>query len=221
MGFPQKVVDTVLIKCKRHCCLCGKYVGINIELHHIKQKADGGKDTEDNCIPLCFNCHAEVQSYNTHHPKGHKYTNTELKQRRDEIYLRVQNEIVNLLSENDISKARIIMNTYGRLLEHVITLDPCAEPFNIILIDYLDEVCDFLNSYSYDFENHGLEQQKCSLITSLTALRNLFLNNNYFHVLNDGRRYFNNYSVNEYRNVVYNLRLTIRNSYYSFRDALR
>lgn len=221
MGFPKKVADNVLVKCKRHCCLCGKYFGINIELHHIKQKADGGEDTEDNCIPLCFNCHAEVRSYNTHHPKGHKYTDTELKHRRDEIYLRVQNEIINILSVNDISKARKIMDTYGRFLEQLIALDPCAEPFDIMTIDYIDGICDYLNSYSYDFENHVLEQQKCNLINSLIELRNIFINDDYFHILNDGRRCFNNYSVNEYREAVYNLRINIRNSYCSFRDTLR
>lgn len=59
MGFPASVADDVLVRCNRHCCLCGKYVGQKIELHHIKQVADGGEDTADNCIPLCFNCHAE------------------------------------------------------------------------------------------------------------------------------------------------------------------
>ena len=32
--------------------------------------ADGGDNSVDNCIPLCFNCHAEVKSYNPKHPKG-------------------------------------------------------------------------------------------------------------------------------------------------------
>lgn len=86
MGFPQSVADEVLVKCGRHCCLCGKYAGLKIELHHIKQAADGGEDTADNCIPLCLDCHAEVGSYNTRHPKGRKFTEKELKGHRDKYY---------------------------------------------------------------------------------------------------------------------------------------
>ena len=88
MGFPTSVADDVLVRCGRHCCLCGKYVGQKIELHHIKQVADGGEDTADNCIPLCFDCHAEVKSYNHHHPKGRRFTEKELKGHRDKCYER-------------------------------------------------------------------------------------------------------------------------------------
>lgn len=88
MGFPTSVADDVLVRCGRHCCLCGKYVGQKIELHHIKQVADGGEDTADNCIPLCFDCHAEVKAYNPRHPKGRKFTEKELKGHRDKCYAR-------------------------------------------------------------------------------------------------------------------------------------
>ena len=88
MGFPISVADDVLVRCGRHCCLCGKYVGQKIELHHIKQAADGGDDSADNCIPLCFDCHAEVKAYNNHHPKGRKFTEKELKGHRDKCYSR-------------------------------------------------------------------------------------------------------------------------------------
>lgn len=57
-----------------------------MELHHIKQAADGGDNSADNCIPLCLDCHAEVRSYNPHHPKGRKFTETELKGHRDKCY---------------------------------------------------------------------------------------------------------------------------------------
>lgn len=86
MGFPTSVADEVLVRCGRHCCICGKFVGTKIELHHIVQVADGGDDSVDNCIPLCLDCHAEVKSYNQKHPKGRKYTETELKRHRDKCY---------------------------------------------------------------------------------------------------------------------------------------
>lgn len=86
MGFPTSVANEVLVRCGRHCCICDKFVGSKIELHHIVQAADGGDDSVDNCIPLCFDCHAEVNSYNPRHPKGRKYTPTELRGHRDKCY---------------------------------------------------------------------------------------------------------------------------------------
>jgi hypothetical protein len=87
MGFPPEVVERVLVACDRCCCICHKFCGTKIELHHIVQDADGGDNTFDNCIPLCFDCHAEVKAYNPHHPKGRKFTEGELIQHRDKWYL--------------------------------------------------------------------------------------------------------------------------------------
>lgn len=90
MGFPSEVAEKALIDCGRHCCLCHKFCGIKIELHHIKQHADGGEDTYENCIPLCFDCHAEAKAYNPRHPKGKAYSNSELKKHRDNWYEKVK-----------------------------------------------------------------------------------------------------------------------------------
>ena len=86
MGFPTHIADEVFVRCGRHCCLCDKYAGMKMELHHIIQVADGGSDDIDNCIPLCFDCHAEVKSYNPKHPKGRQFTPNELKGHRDKCY---------------------------------------------------------------------------------------------------------------------------------------
>jgi hypothetical protein len=61
-----------------------------MELHHIEHKSEGGDDTFENAIPLCFDCHADIRSYDVKHPKGSKYTRTELKQHRDNWYRRVE-----------------------------------------------------------------------------------------------------------------------------------
>ena len=86
MGFSQKVVDEAFIRCRRHCCICDEFKGQNIELHHIVPKANGGSDEFDNAIPLCFDCHAMVGSYNAQHPRGRKYSENELKKLRDICY---------------------------------------------------------------------------------------------------------------------------------------
>ncbi len=80
-----------MVACERYCCLCHAFKGTKIECHHIEQAADGGPDTFENCIPLCFDCHAEVEAYNPKHPKGTKYSANELKQRRDAWYQEVKN----------------------------------------------------------------------------------------------------------------------------------
>ena len=86
MGFPKSVAIEALVKCGRHCCICNEFAGLSIELHHIKQKADGGDDSFENCIPLCCNCHAIVKAYNPHHPGGKAFSQEELRAHRDKCY---------------------------------------------------------------------------------------------------------------------------------------
>lgn len=72
-----------MLKCGRRCCLCHLPAGGKMEIHHIVQRADGGDESIENGIPLCFNCHAEVGHYNVEHPKGTKFTSKELRGHRD------------------------------------------------------------------------------------------------------------------------------------------
>lgn len=102
MGFPQTVVEQALVACGRHCCLCHKFCGTKIELHHIEQRADGGVDSFDNCIPLCFDCHADVNNYNDRHPKGRKYSSMELRQHRNDWYRKVQNNLNSTVSPDHL-----------------------------------------------------------------------------------------------------------------------
>ena len=91
MGFSSETADMALLLSGRHCCLCHKYSGNKIELHHISQRAKGGKDSFENCIPLCMDCHAEVANYNSEHPKGRKFKPSELKKHRDAWYAKTKN----------------------------------------------------------------------------------------------------------------------------------
>jgi len=81
--FPQFVVESVLIKCRRHCCVCDTFCGQKIVTHHIESPDD---NSEDNAIPVCFDCHAEINSYNISHPLGRRFTPGELKKLRDETF---------------------------------------------------------------------------------------------------------------------------------------
>lgn len=89
MKFPKKVADELLWKSRRYCCLCRKFKGTNIEVHHIDPGLAEGRDDPDNGIPLCFDCHAMVGNYNTKHPRGRKYRPAELKLWRDDWFAAV------------------------------------------------------------------------------------------------------------------------------------
>lgn len=214
MGFPNHVRTNVLTKCKRHCCLCGQYVGTNIELHHIKQKSDGGDDTEENCIPLCFNCHAIVKSYNPHHPKVLKYGEKELKIRRNEIYEYVKNKVLNSYIDDDIEKVKILLDKYYRVIENIIKIDPCAKLVNILLVDHANDMVLDLQSYAYIFSNEELDRVKCNLIEAVRKWHDLMCDEEYFHITNSNFLCFNSNSVNSYREVMINTRIIIRDSYF-------
>lgn len=99
MGFGKEVKEKVLVASARHCCICHKSTGINIEVHHIQQAADGGNDTFENAIPLCFDCHSNVGHYNARHPKGTKFTISELQKHRDDWYRIVAEGSLDFLEE--------------------------------------------------------------------------------------------------------------------------
>lgn len=82
--FREEDKVKVLLWCARHCCLCGKACGMNIEVAHL----DNSKKNSniDNAVPWCFFCHAEVGRYNRSHPRGKKYAVRELKARRNQVY---------------------------------------------------------------------------------------------------------------------------------------
>ena len=45
---------------------------------------EGGSDTIDNAIPVCFECHAEIHSYNDKHPRGRKFLADELRAHKEQ-----------------------------------------------------------------------------------------------------------------------------------------
>ena len=90
MSFPENVANEALVRSERCCCICHKFCGVKIELHHIVQKADGGEDTLENCIPLCFDCHSDMGKADPKHPKGKHYSEKELRMHRDNWYKKVE-----------------------------------------------------------------------------------------------------------------------------------
>lgn len=216
MGFPSKVEVEALTACKRHCCLCEKHVKTKIELHHIKQKSKGGKDTFENCIPLCFDCHAEVGSYNNEHPKGKKYSEIELKKIRDDFYQRIEMGFMNVetLSDMDSENLENFKVDFNGILEEIVETDFAAESFRIDLTEEVAAKVDKWTKRAYSFENAKIENIKSEIIHQLKYLIQYFNGlNNYFHLINDSRLIFNNHpleKLEELRNGTINIRYSLR-----------
>lgn len=112
--FSRKIAENLLVKSARHCCLCQTHSQSGIEIHHIDQ--NGGNE-EDNGIPLCFNCHSLVGTYNSNHPRGRKYRPSELKRRRDEVFSLVKKGILPKKKKITESKKRSLRKHSKHLLK--------------------------------------------------------------------------------------------------------
>ncbi len=48
-----------------HCARCDIYRGKRgLDLHHITPRSRGGRDEEDNLVPLCRECHDDIHFHN-------------------------------------------------------------------------------------------------------------------------------------------------------------
>lgn len=88
MAFNREEVSGLLVRVHRRCCICHRFCGVKIETDHIVPAGEGGSDDINNAIPVCFECHAEIHSYNDQHPRGRKFLPEELRQHREQ-WLRV------------------------------------------------------------------------------------------------------------------------------------
>ncbi len=101
MGFSQEIRIRALTASARHCCVCNRYKGVRVEVHHIIPEDKGGKNDFDNAIVLCFDCHTDAGHYNPKHPKGSKFSPFELRAHRDRWYESVRrNSIISPATED-------------------------------------------------------------------------------------------------------------------------
>jgi 5-methylcytosine-specific restriction endonuclease McrA len=106
MAFSKEIKEAILVKAARHCSICRKFVGLKVEIHHIIPLEKGGKDSVENAIALCFDCHCDAGHYNPKHPKGTKYSPTELKRHKKTW-------------EKFVQKNSISMAAYPPLITHL------------------------------------------------------------------------------------------------------
>ena len=133
MGFEKEIKEQAAIASKRICCICKKFCGRNMEFNHIVPRSQGGEDTFENCIPVCFDCHSDVGHYNIKHPKGNKYSQQELTIYRDEHYQKVKEGYYDNVKYDDYDEEdiRIIKSIKGVLIELEIIDDIEKNSFDI------------------------------------------------------------------------------------------
>lgn len=97
MPFSRSVREESLVKSHRYCCVCHKFAGRDVNVHHIIQESDGGPNTLENSIALCFRCHSEAGHYNPKHPLGTKYSPEELRRHRDQWWDQLSRDPIGII----------------------------------------------------------------------------------------------------------------------------
>ena len=136
MPFSQKVQEDALVACGRYCCVCHRFAGTHIQIHHIVQESKGGSNDFENAIPLCLDCHADMGKTDPDHPTRKAYTPSELKRHRERWYKHVEDGLVNLetvIEQNDYRKKYLVIREEAAYLLHFY-----ADVFNDI-VDKADE----------------------------------------------------------------------------------
>ena len=133
-GFPRDQVDELLKACHRRCCVCHRFCGVKIETDHIVPKAEGGPDTIDNAIPVCFECHAEIHSYNDKHPRGRKFRPNELRGHKEQWLAICRNRpdiFVETKRDSDVGPLQALIDEleFNRVVSHQSPADQPGCPF--------------------------------------------------------------------------------------------
>ena len=132
MPFSRSVKVRALLDAARHCCLCRRYKGVKVEVHHIIPQAKGGSNASENAIALCFDCHADAGAYNPEHPRGTKITPDELRCAREEWHEIVRSGAVQARAELNLFYCRYIVGKSFSALREVVARDlryfPVANP---------------------------------------------------------------------------------------------
>src|SRR5690606_10460033 len=119
MAFTGKIKQQVMFASARHCCACHRYKGVNIEIHHIIPETEGGADSFENAIALCFDCHTAAGHYNDKHPRGTKFSRQELFKSRDSWYAAVKDKAIpqKLEISNKIQVSYYVVRAFDILLD--------------------------------------------------------------------------------------------------------
>ena len=179
MGFPKEIKEKALIACKRHCVLCEREKGVNVECHHIIPRANGGLDTFENCIPLCFDCHSKVGAYNPMHPKGNKFSSEELKIRRDSFYQRVADgefpkyaDNAGCNNEDKVLYQKIKELFQSPNLKYYLTEVDLGNDFDNRIFYPLNQLMQYNDDPDYEFVDYEVEAYRKRLFAAVNEFLN-------------------------------------------------
>ena len=145
MGFSRAIREKALVLAARRCCVCRRFKGVGVEVHHITPLAHGGENSLDNAIVLCFDCHCAAGHYNPRHPKGTKYSPGELRKHRDDWFQRVRDSGVNVPGTEEFNRyySRHLLCTDTDAAKDLLDMDHEQIPFRY---DYVlsNRVLDFM-----------------------------------------------------------------------------
>lgn len=163
MSFPEEVKIKALVACGRKCCICHKFCGNNMEIHHIHPHAQGGEDTFENAIPLCFDCHATVGQYNPKHPKGTKFSEKELIAHRDEWYKKIKNE----KTTNSVRETLESIKVYKT---------PTSEPKSLLAVSSGKELMSYAKNASaleFDYDEPETEEEQDLILKTVDLIQTI------------------------------------------------
>ncbi|GEM_PF-6122189 len=103
MGFSVKIKEDLMVASARHCCVCHRYKGLKLEIHHIIPQEQQGENTFENGIVLCFDCHSDAGHYNSKHPRGTKVSPNELRKHKKEWFQNVKENNVQIPKDIEIA----------------------------------------------------------------------------------------------------------------------
>lgn len=135
MVFSRKIKEDILVASARHCCVCHRYKGVKVEVHHIVPKEQGGEDILENAIALCFDCHSDAGHYFAKHPKGTKFTVAELRKHKSSWFKIVaENRIP--IKKNNLIHARYLITKEFDVIKNICEKDLSDFPIkNCLLLD--------------------------------------------------------------------------------------
>ena len=108
--IPQEIVDRMMTKCGRRCCICRRFRPLRLQVHHIVERSKGGTHEEDNLIVTCQTCHSDVHS---HVPFMRRFTVAELKGHRDAVIKLVSE---GTLPATDVDDTDVVFDLIARIL---------------------------------------------------------------------------------------------------------
>ena len=158
MGFSQAIKEEIMVRSARHCCVCHKAKGINLEVHHIKPREQGGEDSIDNAICLCFDCHSDAGHYFARHPKGTKLSPEELLKHRAAWF--------NIVAEHKITapqtpavELRMVGNNENGILTPIFVREKTMYSYRYILSDLYKKLGKDITEYVKHFKelNAGVD----------------------------------------------------------------